>query len=785
MAAFAGYTTGNPYAQVPPEDREQSVRTAQQQMWQDVSSAVGPKLNSVLGLLVLIAAAAIVGAVVGGLAFGDARDAKNYSRRVAEGALIVPGVDSIGDADPGAVSSLSALVSLGNAPTIVDDEQNCVDVAERANSSIVATFCSPFLRVGSLGCAVGDTDCPLPIVEFAANGTNVTRLGDSIRVVHSNIFYVRINIQLSGCPFSARLAKVSLVDAAGTVYGVFDVRGVGSYSYCVTTPVLLPNTRLSLSLDRSLLSDENVLSISGTVSTNADFFVMNATYTVDLGRVSAWIPSRPPLPVSQLAYPPQYPNATATYPWFSPIIPWRWVNDTPTNLALRGLPNGDAYQKFDSIVQGIPYYVDIDINSISPKSPKLTIFVVNLEDRGYDNYLKKVYQYALTTRVMPNYDEAINTLVNRLYTDWTVHRLPVLSSFEDANINFFLDIHLGKVNHPQYIKQYFLDFSVFIATLNATELYVTIQHNLLPKVRGYFTERIAAVIDSEDVTTFTYWWHIAGMNPEQVLTEGVHNWVAMKQPINIINKLARDQISGTVVPLTSAQRTALGLPTSVLPLAIQYDFLGKMANASTEEERLNVARELMRLLVPNGISFSKLVPNPSNPVQPAPGTRLQGRHVHQGMMIGAETAIALGNQTAAFLRYFTYDTSRYAAYATNFSVDTCPPDLKVGGAPRPGELFNLDDYFVKANVGADQETILDRCNPKMQPVFPVSLYTPFGLGYRGCPGQGITMRILVELMLRLLNVRFSICTAPASIPRVPVAPFEFADNNICAEAIGA
>lgn len=773
MAQYAD-GTGNTYAQVAPDPNEAAVRSAQQQMWQDVTAAVGPKLTAVLGFLGIILVASIVGVIFIGLGYGRTLTVEKYSRRIANGALIVPGVDSIGDASPDVVSSLSALVSVGNAPTLVDDGQNCVDVTERANSTIVGTFCSSLLRVGSLGCGSGR--CQLPIVDFVANGTNVSRDGDSIRILQSNIFYVRINVQLNGCPFSARIGKIYLVDASETLYGTFDVRGVGAYSYCVTTPVLPIGTRLSMILDRSLLSDSNVLSVSGTISTNADFFVMNATYTVDLGRRSAWIPTRPGLPVSQLAYPPQYPLPNSTYPWFSPIIPWRWVNDTPTNLALRGLPNGDAYQKFDSIVQGIPYYVDIDINSISPKSPKLTIFVVNFEDRGYDNYLKKVYQFALTTRVLPNYDEAIETLVNRLYTDWTVHQLPVLSSFEDANINFFLDIHLGKVNHPAYIKKYFLDFSVFIATLNATELYVTVQHNLLPKVRGYFTERIAAVIDAEDVTTFTYWWHVAGMNPEQVLTEGVHNWVAMKQPINIINKLARDQISGTPVPLSAAQRTPLGLPAS-----IRYDFLGKMANATTEEERIDVARELMRLLVPNGISFSKLVPNPLTSTVPAPGTRLQGRHVHQGMMIAAEQALQ-GGSPAGIARYFAYDVARYAAYATNFSVDTCPEDLKPSGAATPGEFFDLDQYFVKANVGADQETLLDRCNPKMQPVFPVSLYTPFGLGYRGCPGQGITIRILVKLMLRLLNVQFSICTAPEAIPRVPVAPFEFADNNICAAA---
>ncbi len=736
------------------------------------SSAAGFSLAKAVKWFLLVAGVALIAANLGYVVDHTARG----------GVILAAGCNGRNcgstSVDP-QLALVAALTATLPAQSVTNDY--CVNATERDTATLRATFCAAGRTVASYACVAG-TPCYVRLTDVKSMDSGVTLVNNALRVNASNNYYVRFTVQVtSECPVAQPTLPLSLVDAGAAPNAAplasFSA-GSGKHEFCFVTPVLLPGTRLALRIDgTSKLYDSDLVSVSGSVSTSSDFAVMNTTYTVDINRQSAWIPSRPALPVVQPAFPPQYPNATSSYTWWSPVIPSQLLNLTAQQLAARGLPNGDAYQKFDSVVQGIPFYVDIDINTISPKDPKLTIFVVNLEDRGFDNLKKKQYMHAISTTVMPFYKERMQTLINRIHADFTAYQLPVLSSFQDANIEFFLDLHLGAEQHPEYIKQYFRDFSSYIAKLNQTELYVTIQRILVPQVRAHFAARIAKVIADGNKETFTYWWNIAGMNPEQVLTEAVHNWVAIQQFINIINKLARDQVSGTPVPLSPDQRTAFNLPAT-----IKYDFLAKFAAATTENEQLDVARELMRLLSPNGISFSKLVTNPSNSVQPAPGTRLQGRHVHQGMMIAGEVALAGGSLPTGVSQYLAYSTAKYAPFSTNFSVNLCP-GLSPEGDSLPGAApFNLDPYFVKANVGTDQETVLDKCNPAIAPVYPVSRYTPFGLGYRRCPGEMFTMQWIVMMLAKLQGVTFSLCTAPADRPTVPVAPFELAPNNLCAAA---
>lgn len=580
------------------------------------------------------------------------------------------------------------------------------------------------------------------------------------------------------CPVrSGRLAIVDLTNTPASIIAETKFPNAEQTTLIASVPISFGNRYVFVLLDIPNICAIEQFGIVGESNFSEERAELKHVTDFDLALKIAYIPSRP-VTLPTPPFPPQYPSPDTTYPWTSPVIP-AGVIQGPTPP---GLPNNDGYNKFQSVQYSIGFYLGLDMFTISPADPNLSVFLTNLSNRGIDNYRKKVYMTALTTDILGNYADKIDVFLNETVANFTTYSRPVLSSFKTSLINFFLAIHVGYDQYPEYVFKYFELFVDIIgfgdpnrAGRDEAMLY---GHNTVPAVREYFAKRNEIIKQTSDKTTLLYYWHQAGLDPEGLVMEAIHNIIAFSQFNNTLFLLIRDKVQGTPNPLP---------PSLVLPPpfeyvkgpAIKYDFFTRMKAAFTDAARIDVCREAYRLLVPNNTSFSRVVQ-----ANPNPNVTIQGRHLHQLLMINNEANIVLPSQPyppntviPGQVAYFIYNTQRYAAFQADFTTNVCP----VPSPPPPTANYNPADGFIISNI--DNETVLQKCNPKMIPVYPKPTYASFGLGYRRCPGEMFNYFITIKMIQKYAGLNFYFVESPPpGTQLVTLAPFFAAPDNIYARS---
>jgi hypothetical protein len=242
-----------------------------------------------------------------------------------------------------------------------------------------------------------------------------------------------------------------------------------------------------------------------------------------------------------------------------------------------------------------------------------------------------------------------------------------------------------------------------------------------------------------------YYWGLAGLHPHVLIQEAIHNIVAFFQYLNLVYLLIHDSIHGTSVPFE--------------PGTIKYHFFAKFRDAQSESDRLNVVREAYRLLVPNGVSPSHVEHHHKS------DDAVRSRHEHRPIMVAAYASEGHSHD------YYTYNTHQYKDFYTDFTSNMSAVTGIKGGV---FDNYNPADLFVTS--ATDHETVLDKDNPKLIPVWKTPKYMPFGLGYRRCAGEVLNYFITMKLMQRLCMLKFVMKTEEAAI--ITIAPFTAKPNNI-------
>jgi hypothetical protein len=259
-----------------------------------------------------------------------------------------------------------------------------------------------------------------------------------------------------------------------------------------------------------------------------------------------------------------------------------------------------GHKKFPGFAFWMLAFNNLDPDTWQSSDARNTIFVTNLEDRGPNNRLKKRYMNALTCDKMEFYEAKIDKAVNGLYEDITKDAKPISSMWEARVFDLYLDLHLGEADHPSFIRDHIREVSSLLSNnidgsagnLNDELNKVACANKL---VTEYYEERRQVIVSEKDKSTFVYWWNETGIPAESLVFEAAHNIVAFGQLVNILFLVIRTKLQG----YRTFANVALGAT-----LAPPLDFFEKFDEASNDYERLDVAREAYRLLMPSNIWVS-------------------------------------------------------------------------------------------------------------------------------------------------------------------------------------
>lgn len=604
--------------------------------------------------------------------------------------------------------------------------------------------------------------------------TEITVSKTAIKSNLTNVYSIRLEVYPVGCPVASLPINVEIVNPNDFIRfkteqsdRQISIKGLIPVGSGVRFFTNLDNLRYFSQLQ---LKGEIVI---GTAACQLDKVNEHDSNT-DIIYVSnrpSGLSILPPIPApppgANPLFPAQYPNPDNVYPWSWSIIPWEKDQANPEGEGVIIQPPAPvppvspfidghkyAYDKFRSTPDSVIFYVGYDPEKVSPIQEDWTVFLRNFEDRGYAksepneplwqsaNLQKKQYMSAFTIDKMQYYKQKIFNFVNKSFTEVVANRKPLTSSFQQ-NLNlFFLELHIGEDDYPDYVIEFFSGFIEFVGRgdqNNQTRTnYLMRGHYLSDDVVEYFRVKSAEVIARKDKTCIVYWFNKAGMPNEAILTESTHNIVAFTQFINT---------------LYSIVYTSLVPTNPINPALPPYpNFLNLFSQAQTGEERLNIVREVFRLTVPNSNSFSAVNGD----------SQLQARHLHQEIMIQNNPG---NDQTQKLFSYFTYNPALYADFNTTVE------DYE--GLPNPDTIFDV----VEASV-LDHETIIDKQRPIL-PIFSRPIYASFGLGYRRCAGEVLSYLITHKLLDTFSKAEYEI--RPGNYPTVYVAPFKGVSDNIFAK----
>lgn len=709
-------------------------------------------------------------------------------------------------------------------------------------------------------------------VNPVTNSFSLEENGTVIRFLLTNYYRVTYTVYPEGgCPmarFPMQLDKLSV----GQNVEIIESKTENSITFEGVFPI---DTRLRVFTDSRLLRYMVNFELIGIVGISDLSQTINRVTQADIDTKVRYITARStnitvlpttpeikfysaPLTLPGSPFSPSDPNNTnfnpllpdqtpsgAQFPWVEAVIPHKKNQEFPEGPGVKILPTpqraageipahyNDAYGKFRSVTNSVNAYIGFEQTIVKPKNEKWTVFLTDLKDRGRSdpkpgspeeeweiiNYQKKAYMFALSIDKLQFYLPKIEQFVNNAFAAVSVYDHSFVSSFQKNLVLFFLRMHVGNDDYPDYVIQWFSDFITFIGigNPNSLERSQLLQYGAAnsPRIFEYFEKRNVKAVTESDVSTLTYWWSQAGLSAQALVFECVHNIVAFSQFTHVIFQMVyatlpsesvppagivptppnqfsfrRDdyntqlcEIADGVVPgWPFAGHNKTPIPAAQNPVTADRrpfpNFFELYRNATTSQAKMNVIREAYRILSPNALSFSLL--NPGNPdIDPQPVVK--PRHQHQQIMIAA-TGISVsegsypgqappGTGGSATAIYFSYNPSIYDAYSgPNDTLDNLE------------EIPVVTDVLqASATTVYDKETVVDTSTTQSRnliPLFPRPIYAPFGLGYRRCAGEMFSYLVTQYILEKFSTVKFELRGKWNEGSLISVAPFKQVRDNI-------
>ncbi len=415
----------------------------------------------------------------------------------------------------------------------------------------------------------------------------------------------------------------------------------------------------------------------------------------------------------------------------------------------------------------LPYYLwGLLYDNWEPNQEEdgLSVFIQGYEKRGDHNRRKRIYYSAVTPDLYrPMYGDKVVKFFDQLFDQKNAGK-PLMRQYLDSYFDLYWDLHLGVKGDaiPPEVREIGESFNTVLAYLDPTEEIVHDNYMRVRALRKFLKDWIEKRVNDvknkkieAPEKTFVYYWLKNGeegddFRRKDIVFECFHNFVAFSQwgntIYNIMQILSKDKGDPNV--------------RAWLKKTMEGDYDRPPAPDSPFTPLEQFVMELFRTISPNAGSVSAIKETETR----------EPLYQRYGYITNPH------KPTSEYPRHWEnpteFDPDRYKDAPTSDQIDEARAN-EIGFAQCP---FHKQTFEVKDGRKAELSnsafgTVYGISEGKAFPVCDYAGYAPFGFGYRRCPGELLTIRVIEDFLRKVWNdkIEFEQLNIPEPA-QLPVGP---------------
>lgn len=415
-----------------------------------------------------------------------------------------------------------------------------------------------------------------------------------------------------------------------------------------------------------------------------------------------------------------------------------------------------------------------------------SIFLADYDNRGENNLKKKAYLSGLTNEIYEqHYEHKIKAFFTEMLSSENQNK-PLMQVYEDGYLNLYWDLHLQvKPNEiPDFAKKIGLDFikcgAIFTPiipgnaelALEFKRSYEYVRNNR-PALLNWVSENVQKVRQSPSDYTgcFVYYWlendgeGTSAYSDADITFECFHNYLALSQWGHTIYRTIE------LLRIDNESEDSVAIRQRFEDAMLQSNI--QDAHGFTPLDYFTF--ELFRFIVPNGGSLSSFE-----------GFGQYSEDVAE-IMVHSHSTMANSpvhwddaelQDNGLYKAPFNPDRYQNAPLSHEISQDEIRRNTGITGCPfKPSSITTADGRTIENNIfGTTYSKTVDGVTC---PVIETAGFSPFGFGYRRCPGELLTINVFKAFLSHVWehSIEFHKLDQPF-LKSMPVAPGTFITDNI-------